>query len=58
MLLENSEFYKVAKSFGLIITEQGYMIGPDQVQIPVVAICAEITKFDEFLEHYKNLLCE
>ena len=56
--LEDSEFYKIATGFGLGVAQQGYMVGPDGVQIPMVAICAEITKFDQFLEHYKNLLCE
>ena len=56
--LEDSEFYKLATGFGLGVAQQGYMIGPDGVQIPMVGICAEITKFDQFLEHYKNLLCE
>jgi len=56
--LEDSEFYKIATGFGLGVAPQGYMVGPDGVQIPMVAICAEITKFDQFLEHYKNLLCE
>ena len=56
--IEDSEFYKIATGFGLGVAQQGYMVGPDGVQIPLVAICAEITKFDEFLEHYKNLLCE
>ena len=56
--LEDSEFYKVATGFGLGVAQQGYMVGPDGVQIPMVAICAEITKFDQFLEHYKDLLCK
>ena len=56
--LEDSEFYKLATGFGLGVAQQGYMVGPDGVQVPMVAICAEITKFDQFLEHYKNLLCE
>ena len=56
--LEDSEFYRIATGFGLGVAPQGYMVGPDGVQIPMVAICAEITKFDQFLEHYKNLLCE
>lgn len=56
--LEDSEFYKIATGFGLGVAPQGYMVGPDGVQVPMVAICAEITKFDQFLEHYKNLLCE
>ena len=56
--LENSEFYKIATNFGLLVTEQGCLVAQDGTQTPVVAICAEITKFDQFLEHYKNLLCE
>jgi len=56
--LEDSEFYKVATGFGLGVAQQGYMVGPDGIQVPMVAVCAEITKFDQFLEHYKNLLCE
>jgi len=56
--IENSEFYKIATEFGLFPATQGYMVGPDGVQIPMVAICAEITKFDQFLEHYKDLLCK
>ena len=56
--LEDSEFYKIATGFGLGVAPQGYMVGPDGVQIPMVAICAEITKFDDFLSHYKDLLCE
>lgn len=56
--LEDSEFYKVATGFGLGVAPQGYMVGPDGVQIPMVAICAEITKFDQFLEHYKTLMIE
>jgi len=56
--LEDSEFYKIATGFGFGIAPQGYMVGPDGVQIPMVSICAEITKFDQFLEHYKNLLCK
>ena len=56
--LEDSQFYKVATNFGLGVAQQGYMVGPDGVQIPMVAICAEITKFDQFLEHYKDLLCK
>jgi len=55
--LEDSEFFRVASDFGINIATQGYMVGSDGVQIPMVAICAEITKFDEFLAHYKNLLC-
>ena len=54
--IENSEFYKIATEFGLFPATQGYMIGPDGVQIPMVAVCAEITKFDQFLEHYKDLI--
>jgi len=56
--LETSEFYKIATQFGLGVTPQGYMVGPDGVQVPFVAICAEITKFDDFLSHYKDLLCK
>lgn len=55
--LEDSEFYRVATKFGLNVGAQGYMVGPDGVQIPMVAVCAEITKFDGFLQHYKNLIC-
>ena len=56
--IESSEFYKIATEFGLFPATQGYMVGPDGVQIPMVAVCAEITKFDQFLEHYKDLLCK
>jgi hypothetical protein len=55
--IEESEFYKISTDFGLSVAPQGYMVGPDGIQIPMVAICAEITKFDQFLEYYKNLLC-
>ena len=56
--LEDSEFYKRATEFGLFPATQGYMVGPDGVHIPMVALCAEITKFDDFLSHYKDLLCK
>jgi len=56
--LEDSEFYRIATGFGFGVAPQGYMVGPDGVQIPMVAICAEITKFDDFLSHYKDLLCK
>jgi hypothetical protein len=56
--LEESEFYKVASGFGLNVVPQGYMVGPDTVQVPMVAVVAEITKFDDFLSHYKDLLCK
>jgi hypothetical protein len=56
--LENSEFYKIATEFGLLVTEQGQLVAQDGTQTPVVAICAEITKFDDFLSHYKDLLCK
>ena len=48
--LETSEFYNKITEFGIQPMQQGYMVGPDGVQIPMVAICAEITKFDKFLE--------
>lgn len=54
---ETSEFYRMAKEFGLVPAQQGYMVGPDGVQIPMVAVCADLPKFDEFLQHYKNLIC-
>ena len=52
--LEDSEFYKVATKAGLGVAQQGYMVGPDGVQVPFVAICAEITKLDEFLKDLTN----
>lgn len=57
MPVEDSEFYKIAKEFGLGVATQGYMVGPDGVQIPMISFCAEITKCDAFLNYYKNLLC-
>lgn len=56
MPLEDSEFYKIATGFGLGVSTQGYMVGIDGVQIPMISICAEITKCDAFLNYYKNLL--
>lgn len=54
---ETSEFYRTAREFGLFPAQQGYMVGPDGVQIPLVNVCAELPKFDQFLQHYKNLIC-
>ena len=48
--LEDSEFYQAATKSGLGVAQQGYMVGPDGVQIPMVAICADITKLDKFLK--------
>ena len=55
---ESSEFYRTAKEFGLFPAQQGYMVGPDGVQIPMVALCADLPKFDEFLQYYKKLNCK
>lgn len=48
--LDDSEFYTKAKEFGIMPATQGYMVGPDGVHIPMVAICAEITKLDDFIK--------
>jgi len=55
---ESSEFYRTAKEFGLHVAMQGHMVGPDGVQIPMVIVCAELPKFDEFLQYYKKLNCK
>ena len=55
---ESSEFYRTAKEFGLLPAQQGYMVGPDGVQIPMVALCADLPKFDDFLQYYKKLNCK
>ena len=55
---ESSEFYRTAKEFGLFPAQQGYMVGPDGVQIPMVALCADLPKFDDFLQYYKKLNCK
>ena len=54
--IETSQFYKLANDFGLFPATQGYMVGADGVQIPMVAVCGDITKFDAFLEYYKTCL--
>ena len=56
--IESSEFYKLATDFGLFPATQGYMVGPDGVQVPMVAVCGDIKKFDEFLEYYKTCLAK
>jgi hypothetical protein len=55
---ESSEFYRVAREFGLYPAVQGHMVGPDGVHIPMVIVAADLPKFDEFLQHYKNLNCK
>jgi hypothetical protein len=53
--LESSEFYRVAKTFGINPTEQGYMVGPDGVHVPMVAVFGDIKQLDNFLHYYKEL---
>ena len=53
--LEESSFYNTAKSFGIIPSQQGYMVGPDGVHIPMVAIFGDIKQLDQFLEYSKSL---
>lgn len=53
--LESSEFYRVAKNFGINPSEQGYMVGPDGVHIPMVAVFGDIKQLDNFLQYYKDL---
>ena len=55
---EDSEFYRLARDFGIFPAQQGHMVGPDGVQIPMVAVCADLPKFDAFLQYYKNLTCK
>jgi len=52
--LEESEFYKAATKSGLGVAQQGYMVGPDGVQIPLVSVCADITQLDKFIQDLSN----
>jgi len=51
---EDSEFFRIVKQFGLDPMQQGYMVGPDGVHIPMMAVMADLNKFDELLNHLKT----
>jgi hypothetical protein len=53
--LEESSFYNTAKSFGIVPSQQGYMVDPDGVHIPMIALFGDIKQLDRFLEYSKNL---
>ena len=53
--LEESSFYAAATAFGIVPSQQGYMVDADGVHIPMVAVCGDIKQLDKFLEYSKNL---
>jgi hypothetical protein len=52
--LEESSFYNAVRSFGITPSQQGYMVDPDGVHIPMIAIFGDVKQLDEFLRQYKN----
>jgi len=51
--LETSELYNKLKDYGIEPSVQGYMVGPDGVHIPMLAICSDIIQLESF---YKDLI--
>ena len=54
LALEDTVSWKVFTENGFYLSQQGYMVGPDGVQIPMVSLCTEVTKLDNFLEQIKS----
>ena len=54
LALEDTVSWKVFTENGIYLSQQGYMVGPDGVQIPMVSLCTEVTKLDNFLEQIKS----
>jgi hypothetical protein len=59
--LKESEFAELLKRENIVLDPQGYVktgLGADAIHYPIVAVCADIRKFDKVLNDYKKIIVD